>query len=244
MPAPADYKTGGTVENAKITITSLAPHSPAEAAGIKTGDTILKLSAPDQTLTEFSIEDIQTFVGKHANQPINLEINRAGATQTVVLTPMIGQVADRATMGVTLDVLGIVKTGFFQSFWEGLKLTWMLAVETVTGLAKFFGQIFIGKAQLGDVAGPVGIAGLVGDAARLGFIYVVTFTALISINLAVINLIPFPALDGGRILFVLIEAIMRKPISPKVANILNTVGFALLILLMIVVTVHDISKLW
>ena len=94
------------------------------------------------------------------------------------------------------------------------------------------------------MTGPIGIVGLVGDAAHLGFIYVLSFTAFISINLAVINLLPFPALDGGRILFVIIEAIKRSPIKPKVANTLNTIGFGLLILLMLVITFHDILKIF
>ncbi len=110
-------------------------------------------------------------------------------------------------------------------------------------MAAFFGQIFTGKAQFSDVAGPVGIAGLVGDATRLGLVYLISFTALISINLAVINLIPFPALDGGRVLFVIIEKIKGSAIKPQVANVINSVGFLLLILLMIVITYHDILRL-
>lgn len=86
--------------------------------------------------------------------------------------------------------------------------------------------------------------GLVGDAQTLGFIYLLSFTAFISINLAVINLVPFPALDGGRLLFLLIEKIKGSPISPKIANTLNYVGFGLLLLLMAFVTYHDIAKLF
>ena len=85
--------------------------------------------------------------------------------------------------------------------------------------------------------------GQVGDASRFGLLYVLSFTALISLNLAVINLIPFPALDGGRIFFVIIEAIKGSPIKPKVANTFNAVGFCILILLMLVVTYQDIVKL-
>jgi regulator of sigma E protease len=89
----------------------------------------------------------------------------------------------------------------------------------------------------------LGIVGVVGDAARFGFVYLLSFTALISINLAVINLVPFPALDGGRLLFLLIEKIKGSRISPKIANTANAIGFALLIILMLVITYHDIAKL-
>jgi regulator of sigma E protease len=85
--------------------------------------------------------------------------------------------------------------------------------------------------------------GVVGDAAQFGFVYLLSFTALISINLAVINLVPFPALDGGRLLFLLIEKIKGSRIKPSVANMVNNIGFALLMVLMVVITYHDIVKL-
>ncbi len=87
-------------------------------------------------------------------------------------------------------------------------------------------------------------SGLVGGAARMGFVYLMMFTAVISINLGVLNLIPFPALDGGRIFFVIIEAIIRRPIKPVVANTANIIGFSLLILLMLVVTYRDVANLF
>jgi len=84
---------------------------------------------------------------------------------------------------------------------------------------------------------------VVGDAYRFGIIYLLSFTALISINLAVINLVPFPALDGGRLLFLAIEKIKGSRIKPSIANIVNAIGFFLLIILMIVVTYNDIARL-
>ena len=92
--------------------------------------------------------------------------------------------------------------------------------------------------------GPVGIVktGIVGSAIDFGFVYLLTLTAIISINLAIINLIPFPALDGGRLLFLFIEALKGSPISPRIANAANGVGFVLLILLMVLITYHDIVR--
>jgi regulator of sigma E protease len=116
--------------------------------------------------------------------------------------------------------------------------------ETAVGLYSFVANIFHGTANFADVAGPVGIAGIVGNAAELGFTYLIMITALISINLGVINLIPFPALDGGRTLFVLIEGVIRRRISMKFTNIVNTVGFILLMVLMVFVTYKDIAKLF
>jgi regulator of sigma E protease len=111
------------------------------------------------------------------------------------------------------------------------------------GLYDFFSNLFRGQANFADVSGPIGIAGIVGGAASMGMTYLLMITALISINLGIINLIPFPALDGGRVLFVLIESISRRKIKPVIANWVNTVGFVLLMLLMIVVTYKDIVKI-
>jgi regulator of sigma E protease len=99
------------------------------------------------------------------------------------------------------------------------------------------------KADLSQVAGPVGIVGLVGEASSFGITALLLFTAFISLNLAIINLLPFPALDGGRLLFVIIEAVKGSPINPRYVQTLNTVGFALLILLMVAVTYNDIARI-
>ena len=93
------------------------------------------------------------------------------------------------------------------------------------------------------MAGPIGIAGAVGSASAQGFGNLLSIVAIISINLAIINLIPVPALDGGRLLFVLIESIIRRPIKPRIAQTVNAIGFVFLILLMVVVTAHDIFKI-
>jgi len=117
-------------------------------------------------------------------------------------------------------------------------------VATAVGIVQFLYTIVVGQAHVSDVTGPIGIAGLVGDATALGFIYLLSFTAFISINLAIINLIPFPALDGGRILFVIIEKIKGTPFNAKAVQIVNGVGLGLLLLLMVFVTYHDVVSLW
>src|SRR3989344_1750230 len=114
---------------------------------------------------------------------------------------------------------------------------------TTIGLYTFFSNIFKGEANFDDVAGPIGIAGIIGSAANLGISYLLMITALISINLGIINLIPFPALDGGRLLFVAIESVIQRRIPMSFANAANAVGFILLMLLMVIVTYKDIARL-
>ncbi|MDO8624009.1 MAG: site-2 protease family protein [bacterium] len=126
---------------------------------------------------------------------------------------------------------------------KGAEVTWHVTAATAVGLAHFFAGVLTFSADLSQVTGPVGIAGAVGAAAQSGWQSLLSLTALISVNLALINLIPIPALDGGRLLFVIIEAIIRRPIKPIVAQTVNAAGFAFLILLMVVVTLHDVYKI-
>jgi regulator of sigma E protease len=130
----------------------------------------------------------------------------------------------------------------FSALAEGARITWQVTSATTTGLAQFFASIFTLSANLSEVSGPIGIAEAVGDASASGLQNLFSLIAIISVNLAVINLLPVPALDGGRLLFVLIETVIRRPIKAVVANTVNSIGFAFLILLMVVVTAHDIFK--
>jgi regulator of sigma E protease len=243
MPAPSDYQGQGSVQNTALTITSVVNNSPAASAHLQTGDRIITLTAPDQTIQNPSGDAIQNFTAHHANQQIAITYIRGNHTNIANLTPTVRS-GDTATIGISMETIGTLRFGFFPAFLQGAKLTGTLISATVVGLAQFVKTLFTGHAKVTDVSGPVGIAGLVNDATHLGFSYVLSFTALISINLAIINLIPFPALDGGRVLFVIIEKIRGKSLNQKFVRVVNTTGLALLLLLMLVVTYHDIAKLF
>jgi regulator of sigma E protease len=239
--------------DAKVVITNVLPGSPADKAHLKSGDVIVSLAGNSASNSDSAVLSVgggatdvavvQNFIADNANKPITIEIAEGNTKSKVVATPLAGIVDGKAALGIGLDAVGTLRLPIHEAFYQGALLTSDLTKSITVGLATFFKNIFIAKADLAQVTGPVGIIGLVGDAAHLGFIYLLSFTAFISINLAVINLLPFPALDGGRILFVIIEAIKRSPIKPKVANTLNTIGFGLLILLMLVITFHDIFKM-
>ena len=126
---------------------------------------------------------------------------------------------------------------------EGARATIFLTKGTILGLGSFLKNIILFKADFSEVSGIVGIAGIFSVATSLGFTHITSLVALISINLAVINLIPFPVLDGGRLLFVFIEGIIRRPMPVKVVKYANAVGFVFLLVLMVAVTGHDIFKL-
>jgi len=234
---------GENIENQALTVTSVLAGSPAEKAGLKVGDKIAKLESKDEVLVSPSPETLQSFIKNHGSEDINVSIERAKQESEVIVTPEINKASGAPMVGISMDVIGTLKLPIHKALWEGLKLSGDLVVATVVGFYHLIADGIAGKGDISAITGPVGIVGVVGDAAEFGFIYLLSFTALISINLAVINLIPFPALDGGRLLFLLIEKIKGSRIKPQVANMANIIGFGLLMLLMVVVTYHDIVKL-
>ena len=236
---------GAILSNQNLVITSVVPGSPAEIAGINIGDKIISINSAGSELKERELtpEAVQQFVGNKAGKEIKVSLKRDGEADSILVTPKAGLLEGRAAIGVSLDVIGILKLPVHLALWQGLKTASSLTLSTAASLGKLVKDAVIGRADLSAITGPVGIVGVVGDAYHFGFIYLLSFAALISINLAVINLIPFPALDGGRLLFLLIEKIKGSAINPKVANALNAGGFILLLLLMVIVTYHDIAKL-
>ncbi len=242
LPSSVGSVPNANVENASLVITSVMPESPAADAGLKVGDKILQLS-DGETLSNPNPESLQEYVVKHPNKEITVSYSRAGEEKTAAMTPENGLIGDKPAIGISMDMIGTLKLPVHKALWHGLKLTTHLTKQTANSLWTLIKGAVVGQADLSAVTGPVGIVGVVGDAYQFGWVYLLSFAAIISINLAIINLIPFPALDGGRLLFVLIESIKGSPIKPKIANTLNSIGFILLILLMLVVTYHDIVKL-
>ncbi len=210
------------------------------------GDVLSYLELPQSTdrLEDPTVEEVQTFIGQRAGEPFTLGFVRDGAEDSIEIVPTDAGEGGRGAIGVALDYIGTVRLSFFVALWEGLKTTGSILKNIAVSIAGLIGDAFRGDADISSVTGPVGIAGLVGSAARAGLIALLSFMAFISLNLAVLNLIPLPALDGGRILFVLIEKIKGSPIRPAIVQTVNMIGFGLLILFMIIVTIHDILGLF
>ncbi len=235
---------GAVLKDTSLVVVNVLKNSPAEIAGLKSGDKIISLSSGSVSVNELNPEILKDFVQSHPDKNIELNINHAGIAKSVTVVPKASTTGGKAAIGVALDMIGTLKLPIHKALWDGLKMTSILTVKTAVSLGSLVKDAVIGKADFSQVTGPVGIVGVVGDAYRFGWSYLISFMALISINLTVINLIPFPALDGGRLLFLLIEKIKGSPIKPKIANAVNLIGFGLLILLMVVVTYHDIVKLF
>lgn len=238
---------GAMVENASLTVTSVLANSPAEIGGIKTGDKIVSLETNNDSTkllsSNFSAETVQNFIKTHEGDKVIVSLVRGNENVNIEVIPTKTEGNEEAKIGISMDIIGKLRLPVYQAVWEGLKLSGNVFWGTMVGFYNLIHDALIGKGSMAALTGPIGIVGVVGDATQFGFIYLLSFTALISINLAVINLIPFPALDGGRLLFLLIEKIKGSRIKPQIANIANNIGFILLMLLMAIITYKDIVKL-
>lgn len=232
-----------------VLITEVQSDSPAAGIGLQIGDKIIGASTQLSTDPEYAewigfsnVEKFINFIDAGRGQEIVLKIERNGEIKEFKTIPRINPPSGEGALGVGLIEAGLPKQNLLASFWEGLKTS----VETVkmifAALFNLIAKAFVGKASLEQIAGPIGIVKVTAQASTLGFVYLLQLLALISLNLAVINLLPFPALDGGRLLFLLIEKIKGSPLPEKFEKYANAVGMALLLLLMIIITIKDISR--
>lgn len=250
-PTAIDESEAAGLET-RLIVSSVVAGSPADAVGLAAGDEIVSIgvvSEPSEVLEELTPSNTAAFIQAHAGEQLRVVYIRdqqGHVTDEVVVTPahgVLNETPGTPAVGVAMALVANKSLSLFPALAQGFTGT-LHALQTVTiGLFGFFAAAATGSADWSQVAGPVGIAGLVGDASSVGLAYLLYFTAFISVNLAVINLLPLPALDGGRLLFIAIEGAMRRPISEKIATVFNVVGFTLIIVLMVVITYHDIARL-
>lgn len=245
-PRSIEQSDIANARNVELAVANVLPGSPAARAGLTPGDSILSAKDASGEWQNVDPKSFSAFIAASGGSEVTLTVKHDGKEKTLIATPAAGVAAadpSRYALGVEVGTIGVIPVSFGNAIVEGATLTWGTIVLTAQGLWHFFYGIFTLTADLSQVSGPVGIAGAVGSASSQGFGDLLSIMAIISINLALINLIPVPALDGGRLLFVLIESVIRRPIKPSVAQTVNAIGFVFLILLMVVVTAHDIFKM-
>lgn len=210
------------------------------------GVSITKLSTAETSVNELTPSSFSAFIQEAEGKEVTITYEQAGVSESVVVVPSAGlleQDKNKVAVGVSLSLVEEQKMSLGEALVGASVSTYEGFVAITVGLATLLVESVRGTADFSQVAGPVGIVGMVGDAATYGLTALLTFTAMISLNLAVINLLPIPALDGGRLLFVGIEALIRRPIDPIWMGRVNLLGFVLLMALMVIVTWNDIAKL-
>ncbi len=216
-----------------VLITEIAPNSPASEIGLKTGDKIIGFSEVDSLIK---------FINEYRGQEIPLKIERNDELKQFSVTPRLNPPVGEGALGVGLIQAGLAKKNLLASIWEGLKTSLEVIKTIFMAIFNLITKAFTGKASLEQIAGPVGIVKITNQVGNLGLIYLLQLLALISLNLTVINIFPFPALDGGRLLFLLIEKIKGSPLPIKFERYANAVGMLLLLFLMAIITIKDIIR--
>ena len=245
LPAIVGESQNNSLENPKIQITEVVAGSPAAESGMKVGDEIkeVKSCKVHKVKSVNNVEDLQSFVGEHKGEEIILTIIRGQEEINLSVAPRENFPEDQGPMGIGLAKTAIVSYPIHQAIYQGVKATINLTILIIVLFAKLIWGILTTGHLIFEIGGPVAIVALTGDAAKMGLIYLLQFTALISINLAVINALPFPALDGGHLFFLAVEKIRKRPVSKKILNKVNNLGFTFLLLLMLVITIHDVMRL-
>ena len=212
------------------TIDSVLEGYPAAEAGMQAGDTILEVNGSPVE----SWSDILAKIGGTEGDSLSLTVDRDGKQLQLVSRLVVGE-DGRKVIGIATRK----EHNFFRSVKEGFAGTWTSA----KGMYAYFGELFTGKGSIDDLRGPVGIVSIINEQAKQGFIYIVNLAAIISLNLGIINLLPLPALDGGRLVFLLVSLVTGKKISEETEGKVHFVGLLLLFALMIVLVVKDVGRL-
>jgi len=226
----------------KIQIIQVVPNSPAKEAGLEMLDEIIGLSFGKNSLEVKNIDEVQNFINQNKGNKVFIKIKKGDEVLEKEVTPRLDPPAGEGALGISMALTGVVKYPWYEAIYRGGQQTGILLINTVYGYAGIIKNVFVNGSPGAELSGPIGIAKFTGQAARIGFAYLIQLTAILSVNLAILNIIPFPALDGGRLLFIIIEKLKGSPISKKAEILANSLGFALLILLMIYVTGKDVIR--
>lgn len=222
------------VPSEKALIGDVVPDSPAAEAGFIKGDEVIQISGnPISTWEEFT-----EVVEANPETELNVIIERDKQTHSLVVIPEVPDIegASEGKIGIYL--------GFEKSIFKTIQYGFVQTYDTSKMILTNLFMLVTGQYSIDMLSGPVGIYDFTDQVVQTGFNSFLMWTAMLSVNLGIINLVPLPALDGGRLLFVGIEAVRGKPIDPQKEGFVHFIGFALLMLLMIVVTWNDIQRLF
>ncbi|KKP91251.1 MAG: Membrane-associated zinc metalloprotease [Parcubacteria group bacterium GW2011_GWA2_36_10] len=239
LPQAVDQNTPTeNITERNVVVAEVLAASPADRAGLKLGDKIIDIDGQAIADSEF----LYTYIQTHNQQELSLNILRGQENLDIKTKPEIFGENKEPILGISMLDTGIVHYGFWTALWQGLKSTALMTWLILAAFGNLLKDLFTTGHLSPDLSGPVGVAIMSGQVAKLGFIYILNFAAILSLNLAVLNILPIPALDGGRLFFVIIEKIRGKKMGEKIEGILHNSGFVLLMLLILVITWRDFVK--
>lgn len=240
---PEDEASG----RVQLFVNSVVPSSPADAAGIKAGDEITRVADKETGETAaLKPSDIVAFIGARGGQEIDVTYRRNEEVFQATLRPahaVVEEAAGRPAVGLGLVMVTDEALSWWQALKESVPRTLTAFRETLRGLGTLARDALAGNPNLENIVGPVGLVDFVGNATKHGWGHVLALAGFISVNLAIINLVPVPALDGGRLALLGIEAVIRREPPRRIVQAANLAGIALIVFLMVSVTYNDIVRL-
>lgn len=241
---PSDVSQGvdryGTViGEPRVMIQQVVKDSPADKAGFQLGDKILTIENKNIQRGE----ELVAAVRAAGTKPVKISFERDGTTQTIEVTPVVSAEDNIPRLGILMADAALVQYPWWIAIWKGVIAALQGFIAIFISFYILIKNLILGQGLAFEVSGPVGIASLVGQSAQLGISYLINVAAMISLSLAAMNILPIPALDGGRAFFVIIEKIMRRPVPMRYEQVAHTIGFILLMILILVVTGRDILGL-
>jgi regulator of sigma E protease len=236
------FATGTTAATGDVRVTEVIPDSPAQRAGIQVGDIVRAIDGRPITRSNELVSYVKKEARLHPDREVTLEIERGGRLlPPVKAVPRVDPPERQGPLGITLEeVQGTRTLSVPEAFNEAVSLSG----QVVGQIAELPGQLLAPRASGGGptVGGPIEILRVTGQVAQYGLPALLKLVGVLSVNLAVLNIVPFPGLDGGRLLFVLIGGIFRRRISPQVEAAIHAVGFVLLLALLVVISIADIRR--
>ncbi|HSR89275.1 MAG TPA: RIP metalloprotease RseP [Candidatus Udaeobacter sp.] len=228
---------GVNVKDKHLEITQVMSGKPAALAGIQPGDVVVNVGGMEKP----SITEMQNYVNNFKDQDVEITVKRGNERITKKIHPFIYPDTGKGGLGVGLVEAGTVSYPWYKAIYYGFLTTGFYLKEIVLSFYYLIAGLFAGRGAGEALSGPVGIAVMTGQVAKLGFSYLLNFMAVLSLNLAILNILPIPALDGGRLLFLIVSKIKLQSVSQKYEQIAHGVGFAILMILVVVITVKDLG---
>jgi len=230
------------ISNPQIQIIGVSKDSPAKKVGLQVGDIILGVKEKDSFLNFKEIKEFQDYIKHQKGKEVILKIKRKKEEKYFSVLVRKSPPKGEGPIGIVLSKVGKFKPPFYLAGPYAIIDSFKIASTIFIFIYLILKNLIIKKTLIAEVAGPVGIVYFGSKLSQLGLSYLLWFLALLSINLAVINLLPIPAADGGRMLMLLIEKIRKRRVSQKVENLINSLGFVAIIILMIIITFKDIQR--
>lgn len=227
----------------QVRIVEVTAGSPAQEAKLEVGDILLEIGSGAAFLEIKKAEDVSEFTFAHQGEELTLKIKRGNRIENVRVAARSQAVAGQGALGIAVGNVGKTILPWYQALYEAFISVFYLCYLILGAIVRFLADLITGSGDTSQISGPIGIYSLTSQASKMGLAYLLQFAMFLSVNFAVVNLLPFPALDGGRLLFLLVEKIKGSPISRKLESKIHAGGFAVLILLMIAITLRDVYNL-